>query len=703
MEIRNHRLQVSQPPPHWRILPPWPEVLEKDAAEWARARAAAKGGPKILITNAFGIDPSPADLECLLAVALTLRGADVHFMYCDRSLPACWVSQVQRVTPAEFVKSGPPASMCDECFPGVDWLFKSVGLPVHRHGELVTPDQVRRAQEVSDKADLSDVVNYRFEGLAVGEHALAGALRFYARGDLDEPLGDAVLRRFLKAAIETVYATRRIMDEFPFDCVVTSHGMYVPEGLICEVARERKARVVACSFGYRKKTVVFSHQVTYHHTLLAEPVEAWENLPWTQQMEDEIMEYLYSRRYGTRDWVTFIENPREDIDAIERELGVDFSKPCIALLTNVVWDAQLYYPSNAFSNMMEWVSETIRYFERRPDLQLIIRVHPGELMVDTRARQTVTAEIEKSFPKLPRNVVVIPPESPIGTYTISENSNAVVVYGTKAGVELASFGIPVIVAGEAFVRNKGITLDASNRKEYFDHLARLPLAGRSTAALVQRARKYAYHFFFRIMIPLPFAGNYTPKSDLERLDDIRPGRHVGLDVACDGILNGSEFAYPAERWAMPKEDPAPAADKVSSARTRFRTADGLGELGETERMRAHLLKAIQEFPSAMEDPWVRGVVATNMVRMALSRPQPIDTVHGFWRDSHGAAGMERRLVGEVLREVAVVLWKRGAYVTSACAAAFGILYHPRQLFQKAMLTRLLRAYRRKGEQAENAA
>ena len=60
-------------------------------------------------------------------------------------------------------------------------------------------------------------------------------------------------------------------------------------------------------------------------------------------MEAEIVEYLNSRRYGTRDWIRYIENPQEDIAAIAAEIGVDFSKPSVGLLTNVVWDAQVHY------------------------------------------------------------------------------------------------------------------------------------------------------------------------------------------------------------------------------------------------------------------------------------------------------------------------------------------------------------------------
>ena len=140
--------------------------------------------------------------------------------------------------------------------------------------------------------------------------------------------------------------------------------------------------------------------------------------------------------------------------------------------------------------------QTIRYFANRPDLQLIIRVHPAEVHVAQRSRQPMTDEIAKAFPVLPKNVFIIPPDSDISTYATMSKCDAVIIYGTTAGVEMTSMGIPVIVAGEAWVRNKGVSFDANSPEEYFSLLDRLPFRKRLDTAVVERARKYAYHFFF---------------------------------------------------------------------------------------------------------------------------------------------------------------------------------------------------------------
>ena len=86
--------------------------------------------------------------------------------------------------------------------------------------------------------------------LPIGEHARAGALRYYARSTLDgEPLGEPVLRRFVEGSLLTLYAARRLIREQAIDVVVLNHAIYVPHGIVAEVARQEGRRVVAWNIG----------------------------------------------------------------------------------------------------------------------------------------------------------------------------------------------------------------------------------------------------------------------------------------------------------------------------------------------------------------------------------------------------------------------------------------------------------------------
>jgi hypothetical protein len=112
----------------------------------------------------------------------------------------------------------------------------------------------------------------------------------------------------------------------------------------------------------------------------------------------------------------------------------------------------------------------------------------------------------------------------------------------------------VIVAGEAWIKNKGLTLDASTYQEYVTLLEQLPLVRESVMdrERVREALKYAYHFFFRRMIPLScFRALDSHKKmpfelSLSSLRALAEGKDQGLDVICNGILRGAPFIYPYE-------------------------------------------------------------------------------------------------------------------------------------------------------------
>jgi hypothetical protein len=529
----------------------WDSFLQIDNSLLESAFQSSKRKPGILLVTSMGAYTPATLLDSLLAVALSLRGADVHILLCDSALPACQLCDIYFYpNQKKFIQHGPKKDLCKNCFTPAYKMFSSLGVNVHRYSDFLTQDDIKNAEQTALRIDLKDIGNYKPDGIAIGEHALAGTLRFYARGDLNnEPYAQSVLRRYLTASVLSTYAIKRFLRKFDIECASFHHGIYVPQGLIGEVCRIMGVRVVNWHVAYRKKCFIFSHDNTYHHTLMSEPTTKWRNIDLTPQMDNRIMDYLKTRWYGTKDWIWFHESPEFDLKRIANELNVDFSKPCIGMLTSVMWDAQLHYPSNAFPNMLDWVLRTIEYFIKKPNLQLLIRVHPAEVNGLLPSRQKIVDEVKKIYPKLPKNIILIPPESNVSTYAVMSHCDTVIIYNTKTGVELTSMGIPVIVAGEAWIRNKGFTIDVDSPEAYFKVLNKLPLKRRMDDDHILEAKKYAYHFFFRRMIPLEFVEpgkKFYFSIKLSSLKELLPGQSVGLDVICNGILNNTDFIYPTE-------------------------------------------------------------------------------------------------------------------------------------------------------------
>lgn len=528
--------------------PDWQGLIAKDKNEWRQAQAAPKN-KRVLVATSIGSHLPAMQMESALAAALKLRDAEVEVLLCDAILPGCQMCE-PRLFPSsrDFAEHGPQSRLCGDCYRPGRQVYETLGFPVHRYSDTITTQERTEAASIAATILRDEIEHFTHEGLALGEHAKAGALRFFARAEIgDEPEADVVLRRYLEAALLTAFSVRRLLATGCYDVAVFHHGIYVPQGIIGEVARAEGVRVVNWNPAYRRHCFLFSHGDTYHHTLMTEPSDTWKTMPWPPARRERIVNYLRSRWQGDNDWIKFHSDPEFATDRILAEIGCDPNRPIIGCLTNVMWDAQLHYPANAFDNMLQWLLHTVRYFARRPDLQLVIRVHPAELSGSVPTRQPVLAELHRHFGTLPANVFVVGPESKVSTYVLSSLCDTVIIYGTKTGVELTASGIPVIVAGEAWIRGKGITRDAATVADYDIALDALPVRERLPADIIERALRYADHFFFRRMIPF---GIFTQGPgwppfvvDIEDMADLAPGRDAGLDCVCSGILEGTPFVF----------------------------------------------------------------------------------------------------------------------------------------------------------------
>jgi hypothetical protein len=88
-------------------------------------------------------------------------------------------------------------------------------------------------------------------------------------------------------------------------------------------------------------------------------------------------------------------------------------RPVALLATNVLGDS-LTLGRNAFaSSMAEWIEKTVQYFAKRNDVQLVVRVHPGERLMKG---PSMLGVIERAVPQRPAHIRVVGPDEKINTY-----------------------------------------------------------------------------------------------------------------------------------------------------------------------------------------------------------------------------------------------------------------------------------------------
>ena len=530
----------------------WIKVIENSSDN---VKFEAPNEFRILFATMYGFggsSPAGRVFETIIAKSLQLRGSHVSALVCNAALPACTWNRygnhqlpVDEFGPKMYKKT--QMNRCNKCRNELHGLFPPIGIEQVQLSELMKYNDLEHATTIVNNLKYDEYDDFKYKEVNIGEHARSTVLRVLLRGTLEEDdLTKWTYRRYMISAIMLTDLLERVFEIDKPTHVVAVHGIYLEHGVICDLARSHGIAVIVHGIPYRKGTVWLSHDDTYHRTLISEPVSEWDFLEMTDEQNKMLDSYLGSKLSGGKENVNFHPSPVFDKETLYKELALDPNKPIIGMFTNVLWDAQIVYGSNAFEDMLDWIYQTIDYYEKRTDLQLVIRIHPAEAKGGFSTAQPIVGEIQKKYPTLPSNVKVIAPESHLSSYTLADVSKATIIYGTKMGLEIAIKGIPVIVAGEAFCAKKGFTHDVATKEQYFDLMDNILDIPRNHPKMINKARTFAYHLFFRRMIDFSLF-EYDPiltldtKLKVNNLEDLLPGKSKALDVICDGILKRKHF------------------------------------------------------------------------------------------------------------------------------------------------------------------
>lgn len=290
------------------------------------------------------------------------------------------------------------------------------------------------------------------------------------------------------------------------DVVIVPNGTIQELGVVYRVARAMKIPAVTYEFGDQRQRIWLGQNAEVMRQETDGLWKARRDLPLTEEQMERLRSLFVARSRASlvenfaRLWQ---DTPAQGGEQARQALGLD-ERPVVLLATNVLGDS-LTLGRQVFSkSMAEWISRTVQYFAGRSDVQLVIRVHPGEVLTHG---QSMVDVVKSVLPHLPEHIHLIKPKDKVNTYDIIEVANAGLVYTTTVGLEMAMSGVPVITAGQTHYRGRGFTHDPESWVTYFKLLGQVlekPEVFKLTREQVQQAWAYAYRFFFDFPRPFPW-------------------------------------------------------------------------------------------------------------------------------------------------------------------------------------------------------
>jgi hypothetical protein len=476
------------------------QVKARSLGRQAEERGVVPDGPRVAILT-------PRDWavhvqwEGMIAQALRLRGADVHFVTCGGGLELC-----DRVNTYE----GPPVP-CTTCTRYVHGSIDAHGFRRRAIRDYWENDDPADWPEL-DELSLGELLDVVWREIPLGRLVDIPVRWFLMRSRLDdEPLGPLTARRLLRSARRVVVGLERALDEVQPDVLVVLNGL-------------------------------FSGTILVHHgdpdCLLdvSDVWDVWRDEPLTGEQETELAQYLNDRKMGRRTmdmyWKRGTRFELADEPATAGRL--------VTLFTNLTWDSAVLGQEVAFDSIHDWLVGAVEWAKAHSEHRLVLRIHPAEVkLAGKQTREPLAAFVKARYPVLPSNVTVLDPTDPTSSYVLMEAADVGLVFTSTVGLELALHGVPVIVAGQTHYRGKGFTVDVSSPEEFAAALDAAIADPQSAAPDADLARRYAYLFFFRAPIDASYVEEHVPglaRITVDNLDDLAPGHNPEVDRICDEIL-----------------------------------------------------------------------------------------------------------------------------------------------------------------------
>jgi hypothetical protein len=322
------------------------------------------------------------------------------------------------------------------------------------------------------------------------------------------------------------------------DVIIVPNGTIQELGVVYRVARHQNIKTVTYEFGDQRQRIWLAQNA---EVMRQETDGLWgaRDGSTLNQEQLERMRALFMARQRGALWENFArlwqDTPAEGGDKARAALGLD-KRPVVLLATNVLGDSLTLGRQIFSQSMAEWISRTVQYFTGRPDIQFVVRVHPGEVLTHGLSMAQVVRQV---LPKLPEHIRLIGPKDKVNTYDLIEVADLGLVYTTTVGLEMAMCGLPVVVTGNTHYRGRGFTFDPDSWVSYFKQLGLIlskPSAHRLTRAQVESAWEYAYRFFFQYPRPFPW--------HLVRVWDDYKNRPLSMVCGPEGVEQyGQTFKY----------------------------------------------------------------------------------------------------------------------------------------------------------------
>lgn len=493
---------------------------------------------RILVFSPYALWTIHTIYEATIAKACRTRGATVEYLLCDGLLPECdqhWDSKSN---------SPRPLDLCQRCQSKAKASLDDLGFPYRWLGDFVSQAERAAAFAWAQGVKPTELRLASFKDAPIGEWVLSSVISYFRQypPDINNWHVVSVYRGFLYSAAIVATGIWNYLKVNEIDSALLFNGRQSITRVALEIFRQRGIRVLTHERAeYQRGHINVKPNA---HCMSSEPFKAfwsmWAHIPLERESLDATLKWLVQRRYGANlAWIPF-NNSSVCSSSLKTRLSLSRDKRLWALFTSstdeVAGDPLMRGP---YESQDAWVRDVVQWVGSRDDLELVIKVHPnlgGNIYIGKAVDELQIYQEMKSA--LPANVRLVLPEDSVNAYSLAEEADVGLTFGSTIGLEMAMMGKPVLLASRALYEY-GSQILTVRSKETLPGMLERCLQASPDREIQREAFRLAYYYMFGCELPFPAVtvlGLYEAESNYTVPEDLALGKDCSLDHICNFLI-----------------------------------------------------------------------------------------------------------------------------------------------------------------------
>ena len=431
--------------------------------------------------------------------ALQQRGDEIIYVYCDREYSSFCMSMASsgvRFSDSADAKQ----AICDTCVRQSEMVRGQFGFTGRPLRSFLTAGDIEYADRLSRESPIEDLYDHVEGGLSVGRLALYETIiQTKSISKQLSPEAESFYRSNFRNTLISVQASKAMLEALKPDVGISYHTAYAYNRAFQRVFEADNVPVwfLNASFNVAELDTHLIAARSDPEFLFRKMLVDWpgfQDVACTEEdfssAADHLLALMGGGGFGYSNSMD-----RGDIGVLKK-LGCPPGRKIVAALLSS-YDELLAADlagfgwtthNEVFSSQVEWVKWLFAFARSRPDIHLVVRVHPREFAINGKGgRSEHSYLLEQAFLDKPENASINLPSDGIAVYDLLMETDVALIAWSSAGMDAGMFGVPVVTyAGDVLLFPRQLAYDAASRDEYARFIDRAIDAGWS----LERARAF---------------------------------------------------------------------------------------------------------------------------------------------------------------------------------------------------------------------